>query len=374
MARDRKFANGEGSITYVKGRKSPWWARLPATYDITGKEYRPTVGFYKSRKEAKAALDNYIYVDDIKTFKEIYEAYKKTDDYLNLSYKTKNRYEDAFQSFHPIWNKNIMEIKTMEMQRCIDQKVKEGYYETVNGEKTKKNYSKDSISRLKHVASKIYKFAEKHELVDKNRAILLDVKGTESTQEKTIFYTEDIERLFKSIPYNPDARHILCMIFTGMRTSEYRKLKVSNINFQKRMIRDFGIKTNKGKRRIMFIHDKIYDILKELAKESTTGYIVENTRINSQNPQPSHPSDTTFRETIFKGALEKAGVKEATPIQCRYTFATISHMSGISDLDLMDLMGHTSIETTKKSYIQVVDMYLYKQFQTYNFKTALKAG
>lgn len=374
MKRDRKFANGEGSITYVKGRKSPWWARLPATYDINGKEYRPTVGFYKSRREAKSALENYIYVDDIKTFRELYESYKKTYDFQKLSKKTQKRYDDAFQSFYPIWSKNIMEIKTMEMQRCIDQKVKDGYYETINGQKIRKEYSKDSISRLKHVASKIYQFAEKHELVDKDRAKLLDVKGKENTKEKTIFYTQDINKLFESIPYNPDARHVLCMIFTGMRTSEYRKLKTMNIDFKKRIIRDFGMKTNKGKRRIMFIHDRIYDILKELAQESTTGYIVENIRINSQNPKPSHPSDTTFRKTMFKGALKKAGLKETTPIQCRYTFATIAHMSGISDIDLMDLMGHESIETTKESYIQVVDMYLYKQFQTYNFKTALKVG
>ncbi|WP_296113016.1 site-specific integrase [uncultured Anaerococcus sp.] len=372
MKRDRKFANGEGSITYVKGRKSPWWARLPATYDINGKEYRPTVGFYKSRREAKKALENYIYIDDIKTFREIYEAYKKTDDFLKLSYKTKNRYEDAFLSYYPIWNKNIQEVKTMEMQRCIDQKVKEGYHEKVGGKKVRKDYSKDSISRLKHVASKIYKFAEKHELVDKDRARLLEVKGKENTKEKTIFYTQDIDKLFKSIPYNPYARHVLCMIFTGMRTSEYRNLKVKNIDFERRIVTDFGIKTDKGRKRIMFIHEKIYDILKKLAEESTTGYIVENTNINRQNKKPSHPSDNTFRKSIFNKALKKAGLKPATPIQCRYTFATIAHMSGISDIDLMDLMGHESIETTKKSYLQITDFYLYDQLQSYDFRTALK--
>lgn len=87
--RRRKYANGQGSITHVKGKKSPWWARLPATYDSSGKEHRKTVGFYKTQKEAQNALDSYTLIDDIKTFKDIYIEYKKTDNFLNLSKKNK---------------------------------------------------------------------------------------------------------------------------------------------------------------------------------------------------------------------------------------------------------------------------------------------
>lgn len=265
-----------------------------------------------------------------------------------------------------------MDIKALQLQKCIDAKVLAGYYAIENGKRVRKEYSKDSISRLKHVASKIYNFAEMHDLVDKNRAKVLEVKGLDPKPEKTIFFADDIDKLFKSIPYNPHARHVLSMIFTGMRTSEYRNLKTDNFDFKNKMIKDFGIKTNKGRRRIMFIHEKIEDILFELAKESTTGYIVENTTINRQNKKPTHPSDYTFRKSIFNVALEKAGLEKTIPKQCRYTFATIAHLSGISDIDLMDLMGHESIMTTKNSYIQTIDFYLMQQLQTYDFRKALK--
>lgn len=368
MAKRRKKANGHGSISYIKGRKSPRWARLPTQYDINGKEHRPTAGFFKTKKEAEEALKSYEGIDDIKTFKEIYEAYKQTEDFKELTPRTQNRYEDAFLAYKPLWKKDIVQIKTMEMQACINQKEQAGYTVSKGGKTIHKNYSKDSLERLKHVASKIYTFAMENELVDRNRAQYLKVGGEVREKEKTIFYGEDIEKLFKSIPDNPDARHVLMMIFTGMRTSEYLNLKVENIDLESGIIKNFGIKTKAGKERLMFIHDDIKFIITQLVKQSTTGYIVENTHINPQNPKPTHPSDHTFRKAIFTPALEKAGLEKTTPIQCRYTFATIAHMSGITDEALMKLMGHSSITITSKSYIQDIDLYIRSELQKYNIK------
>lgn len=372
MARRRKNANGEGSITYVKGRKSPWWARLPAEYDINGKEYRPTVGFYKTRKEAENALKGYLSVDDIKTFKEIYESYKETNEFKNLSKKTRNRYDDAFLSYKPLWDKDIILIKTQELQACINRKEQEGYYVTIKGKKVHKDYSKSSLERLKHVASKIYTHAMKYELVDKDRAYYLEVGGVVNVKEKNIFYAKDIENLFSSIKKNPDCRHILMMIFTGMRTSEYLNLKVDNFDLQNDLIKNFGIKTEAGRMRIMFIHESIKKIAEQLVNESTTGYFVENIHISSQNPTPTHPSDQTFRKRIFNKALETINLSsdDYTPINCRYTFATIAHMSGITDEALMKLMGHTSINITSKSYIQDIDLYIKSELNKYNISKA----
>lgn len=370
--RKRTYANGEGSITFVKGRRSPWWARLPASYDENGKEYRPSVGFFKSKKEAKAALDEYQGLSDIKTFKELYEIYKTTDKFLKLSDKTKVRYDDSFKAFRPIWNKNIMDIKVSQMQACIDRKVKEGYIVVENGKKVRKDYSKDSISRLKHLATNVYKIAEQNDLIDKNRGKLLEVKGVERENVKTIFYQNDIKTLYNSIPNNPDARHILCMIFTGMRTSEYLNLTKDMINFKRKTIKNFGIKTETGRARMMFIHDLIEPILKELYDESKTGYIVERIQKQKSKEKIIHPSDNTFRNKMFKPALEKAGLEEATPYKCRYTFATIAHISGMNDYTIMKLMGHKSIETTASSYIQIVDDFLLSQLQSFNFSLVYK--
>lgn len=368
----RKNANGEGSITYVKGRKSPWWARLPAEYDINGKEYRATVGFYKSREDADNALNRYLNIDDIKTFKEIFESYKQTNSFKELSKKTKDRYNDAFLSYKPLWNKDIILIKTKDLQACINRKELEGYYVTIKGKKVHKKYSKSSLERLKHVASKIYTHAMKYELVDKDRAYYLEVGGIVNIKEKNIFYAKDIEKLFANIKNYPDCRHVLMMIFTGMRTSEYLNLKVENFDLENDLIKNFGIKTKAGRNRIMFLHESIRNIAKELVNQSTTGYIVENIHLNSQNPIPTHPSDHTFRKKIFNEALNTIGLSpdDYTPINCRYTFATIAHMSGITDEALMKLMGHTSITITSKSYIQDIDLYIKSELNKYNINKA----
>ena len=162
------------------------------------------------------------------------------------------------------------------------------------------------------------------------------------------------------------------MIFTGMRTSEYLNLKVNNFDLENDLIKNFGIKTEAGRMRIMFIHENIKKIAEQLVNESTTGYFVENIHISSQNPIPSHPSDQTFRKSIFNKALETINLSsdDYTPINCRYTFATIAHMSGITDEALMKLMGHTSINITSKSYIQDIDLYIKSELKKYNISKA----
>nr|DAX99480.1 MAG TPA: Integrase [Caudoviricetes sp.] len=370
MAKRRKKANGQGSISYIKGRKSPRWARLPTQYDINGKEHRPTVGFFKTKKEAEEALDLYDGIEDIRTFKEIYQDYKKSVDFNKLSKKTQARYDDAFLSYKPLWDKDIVQIKTRDLQACINQKEKEGYYKVIDGVKTRQEYSKDSLERLKHVASKIYIHAMKDELVDRNRAELLEIGGVVKDIEKEIFYKKDIDALFKLVKTNPDARHVLVMIFTGMRTSEYLNLKTENIDLKNGVIKDFGLKTKAGKKRQMFIHEDIEFILHQLVKQSITGYIVENTHISRQNKKPSHPSDHTFRKRIFRPVIEQIGLdsNDFTPYNCRYTFATIAHMSGMTDEALMYLMGHTNISVTSRSYIQDIDIYIKSELEKYNIK------
>lgn len=359
MARDRKFANGEGSITYVKGRKSPWWARLPATYDINGKEHRPTVGFFKSRKEAKKALDSYAGVEDIKTFNDLYQAYKTTSEFKNFTKNNKNRYERAFEAFYPVHKKPINEIKYSQLQAIVDRVKDKGYTETINGKKVKREYSHDHLKRLKVLLKKLYKLALKNDLVQNDLSKLVEIDGLKLQRKKEIFSNEEIHKLEESIPTNPDARYILIMIFTGLRTTEFINLNKDNIEFKTNEIHDFGIKTDAGKKRKMFIHPKIRTYLKELYLSSKSGYIVEH-------KGKWVGGDVNFYNQVYYPALEKAGVKRKIPYSCRYTFATIAYQSGVNEKALQKLMGHTNFGITANSYIQDMDEFIYEELQKIN--------
>lgn len=366
MAKRRKIPNGLGSITKVaktssgKRRLKPYRARLPAIYDEKGKATRKDIGFFKTYNEAFEALQNYKEPAPAITFKDLYIKYTESNDFKDKVQSTKNRYNLAFKRFETIHHKNISDITYSDIQDIIDKMEDEGYYTTKNGKKVHEDYSKSSIERLKHLINKIYTLAIKNNIIDFNLAPYLEIGGIKSKRKKEIFTKEDIERLYKSIPKNPNAMHVLVMIFTGLRTGEYLTLKADNIDLNKNMITGFGIKTEMGKNRIMYIHPKIKDIVKYLKAKSKSGYILENDKGEMIT------YDKYFYDDIYYPALEKAKVKRKIPYSCRYTFATIAHYSGVSDLVLQKLMGHTNFNITANSYIQDLSPYIYDEFQKFN--------
>ena len=361
MAKRRKLPNGTGSIERVKltpqgkTRLNQYRARLPA------KKGRKDIGFFKTYNEAMEALINYQEAPPEVTFKALYEKYKNTNEFKKLSEKTQRRYEVAFDKYKDIHEENIHDIRFSQLQEVIDDMENDGYQvQNQDGSYKQKYYSKSSIERLKHLVSKIYKTAIKENLLTYNLATNLEVGGLKIQRKKQIFTNKEINSLFNSIHANYYARHILILIFTGMRTGEYLGLKKDNINLKDNTIINFGEKTEAGRDRKMFIHPKIKPILAELMLNSQTGYIVE---YKQPNGKIINPSINTFNKKMYYPALEKAGVEKKIPYTCRYTFATIAHNSGVTDKALQKLMGHTNFNITANSYIQDLDEYIYSELQ-----------
>lgn len=359
MPKRRKRANGTGSISHKKGRARPRYARLPAGYTINGKEVRQDIGFFKTYKEAEEALNKYMGLTDIKTFADVYEYYKTTNEYTKISKNSQQRYENAFKEYKPIHNKNMIDIRYTQLQKVLDDMVIRGYDKKVNGVMTHQEYSKDHLEKVKLVATKVYKIALQDGLVTENIASLIQVGGVKQKNKKQIFTKEEITKLRESIPYNPHARHILVMCFTGMRTTEYRNLTRDSINFETNTITNFGIKTDEGKSRTMFIHPQIKNMLMDLCIESKSGVLAE---VDGK----ATTYDKKFYDKIYYLALKKAGVKRKTPYTCRYTFATIAYQSGVSEVAIQRLMGHTDFKITEQSYIQDLSDFVYEELQKFN--------
>ena len=232
MARKRrKLPNGTGSIEKVKRqangktRISQYRARLPAKYDKKGKKIQKDIGFFKTYNEALEALLNYKEPAPAVTFKELYYKYKDSNKFKKLTQKTKDRYDNAFERFDIIHNKNIGDITFSELQSPLDEMEEEGYIKKIKGELVHKDYSKDAIDRLRTVAKKVYTLAIKEQIISYNLALELEVGGLGIQRKKEVFTSEEIEILFKSIPHNSNAMHILALIFTRMRPGEYKILK-----------------------------------------------------------------------------------------------------------------------------------------------------
>ena len=358
MAKRRKLPNGTGSIEKVKltpqgkTRLNQYRARLPA------KKGRKDIGFYKTYNDAMEALINYQEPEKTETFEELYKKVKQTKAFRDLTHKTKIRYDSAFEKFEAIHSLNITEITYTDLQEVIDQMVEEGYYKTVNGVYKHHEYSKGTIKYLKFVVNKIYTTAIRNNISVTNLAPTLELGGVSigSKRKKQIFTNDEINRIISNIDRVPNIRHVLVMIFTGMRPGEYRRLHRSSIDFDTNTISHFGIKTEEGKSRKIFIHPKIRNTLMDLTIESQSGYILEYDGKGLKH-------DKRFYDDIYYPALQKAGIERKTPYTCRYTFATIAHNSGVDNKALQKLMGHTDFNITANSYIQDLDEFIYAELQ-----------
>ena len=350
MAKRRKLPNGMGSITKLgkvngKKRVRPYMARLPAKYDIKGKETRQIVGCYKTYNEAFEALVNYTApVDDKMTLKEVYESYKLDPDYNNLIRKTQVKYNSNFMHYIDLHNTPINLINQYDLQTVINDKVKNGYDDVVGGKVVHKEYSKDTIRQLKTVMVKIYDHAIENGLVERNIAKDLVVRGEKEKgkEGKNPFTDEELILMYKHRHQIPFLNHILVMALTGLRTSEYRNLKVSSIDLENNIIDDFGIKTDTGKQRIVYILKTIRPILSELIEQSQTGYIYEK--------DGKHMSDTTFRKD-FTEALEELGIPDHVPYDGRRSLATRAKKRKVKIRNAADMLGHKDEITTDKYYI-----------------------
>jgi putative uncharacterized protein (fragment) len=356
MAKRRKLPNGTGSIERVKKtpqgktRLNQYRARLPA------KKGRKDIGFYKTYNEAMDALINYQEPEKTETFKALYEKVKQTEEYRQLTRKTQLRYNTSFEKFKNLHNQNITDIVYTDLQEVIDDMRREGYTVTICGQEKHKDYSTESIKYLRFVVNKIYKMAIQNNISVTNLAPELKVKGKGEGRQKQIFSKKEIQVLSDNIENIPNARHILVLIYTGMRPGEYYNLKRSNIDFEKNTIKSFGIKTDAGKERIMYIHPKIRNMLIDLAIESQSGYLLE------YNDKPIK-YDKIFYDKIYYPTLKELNIERKIPYTCRYTFATMAHNAGVDDKALQSLMGHTDFTITANSYIQDESEYIYSQLK-----------
>lgn len=358
MAKRRKLPNGTGSIERVKKtpqgktRLNQYRARLPA------KKGRKDIGFYKTYNEAMDALINYQEPAKTETFEALYQKTKQTKAFRDLTHKTRIRYNSAFEKFEPIHGLNITEITYTDLQEIIDQMEEEGYYKLINGEYKHQEYSKGTLKYLKFVVNKIYITAIRNNIQVTNLAPTLTLGGVAvgKKRQKTIFTKDEINQMIDQIDKVENIRHVLIMIFTGMRPGEYRELQRSNIDFDTNTISDFGIKTEAGQNRKIFIHPKIRNMLMDLTIESQSGYVLEY-----EGKSLKH--DKRFYDDIYYPALKETGIERKIPYTCRYTFATIAHNSGVDNKALQKLMGHTDFNITANSYIQDLDEFIYKELQ-----------
>lgn len=116
--------------------------------------------------------------------------------------------------------------------------------------------------RMKSLFNLMYKYALKHEIVDKDYAALCDsIKKPKPEIVRIPFSDSEIQQLWDNIQF-PFVDMVLVGIYTGFRPQELSILRIADVDLTNRTIIG-GLKTDAGRNRIVPIHSKIIGLVQK---------------------------------------------------------------------------------------------------------------
>ncbi len=147
---------------------------------------------------------------------------------------------------------------------------------------------------------------------------------------------EEIIEMFE-VTKNAKHKTVLALLYyAGLRLSEVINLKWNDVDFNRDVIH---VKITKGgNERVVFLHEKLKGLLKDLSGSSKLILISE--RGNKYNKR-------TIQQ-IVKNSAKKAKIsKRVTPHTLRHSFATHLLEAGADIRYIQSLLGHKNLQTTR---------------------------
>lgn len=312
-----KRPNGCGSVYKLSGkRRKPYAVAVTLGWNLDGTQIKKIIATAKTSSEAYSILEEYnqnpYNIDNAKiTLIELYNKWfpwKFTE--TDSKSKNQTRYKNAIKYYEEILNKRFVDITLLDLQHIIDK--------CTHGYATK--------SDIKTLYSQLYDFARINNIPVKT--IVLKYLNIGNKIQSTLhipFSEEEIELLWSNS--NDDfVKLILIDIYTGFRPKEL--LNPTEINLKQEYI-TAGCKTDAGIDRVVPIHKKIYQFVKDVLAHTKMSYVSYNRK--------------------FSNTMKKLNLNH-TPYDCRHTFATRADNYGLNKLCIKKIMGHAISDITDGTY------------------------
>ena len=253
----------------------------------------------------------------LRKLKQVYLAYSQIN---NRNYKNNIYYISSIVNFFG---------ESTPAQKILPQDI-ERFKEWL---RVNKNLKNASINRYLEIMSKAFNLGIDNGLLTFNP--LTKVKKLLEDNYKVRFLTNEEEtRLYKALPQYLEPI-VTTALQTGMRKSEILNLKWKNIDFEYGFIE--LLETKSGKSRKIPISDKLFNILNNQSKDTEYVFI---------NPATGMPYVDIKKS--FTAAIKKANISNFRFHDLRHTVATRLVEKGVDLLVVMELLGHSKIETTMR--------------------------
>lgn len=317
---DMKQSNNYGSISKMNDkRRKPWRVRVTTgwVFDDNLMKYKQVqkyLGCYATRAEAIKALADYndtpfdLEFKNI-TFAQCYDEAKK--DFTN---GRKRNYQAAYKYLEPIQNMPIRNIKASHMQKCIDA------------------CTTTQQQEIKTVCHKVFDYALKYEIVDKNPSSYLKSNNVATKIDRQVFTIDEIKQIKEQAAAGEWFAQIsIIALYTGMRIKEIADLTPNDVDFDNNYI-DIKVAKNRSSIRKVPMHSFIRPYLKD--------YIDHGSKLLGKT------------HNGFNKAL-KRDYNGHTAYDCRHTFITRMRECGCDPLVLQMLVGHTPQTITERVYTHI---------------------
>lgn len=337
-----KNYNGFGGISKLSGkRRRPYWVRITTGWEAnekTGKvkQLYKTLGYYASRKEAMQALMEYhvkpmdLTKKDI-TFAEVYDIWSPK--HFEKYPKTMGVTVSAYKKCTSLYNMKMADIKTIHIQRVMDSVA---------------DKSESTQTAVKSVISRCFVYCMENDILQKNYTDFVSITPKATDVSDKFFTKEEIKKLFNNLDYtigfprgNKENYNmnltdsVVILLYSGLRIGELLGIKTSDVHLDEGWIQVNGTK-NKNAKRVLPIHKEIIEIIK---RNMFGEYLISY-------PDGKQIIYQGYLRNFYKHYMAHLGF-DGTPHATRHTFITSANNSGVNDIALKKIVGHSNKNVTE---------------------------
>lgn len=346
-----RLPNSYGSISKLSGnRRKPYMVRVTAEpqYDEQKDDYvtrRIILGYYKTKKEALAALASYnenpfkLTESDL-TFADAWKIYTNTKQYKELSKSSHAAKNTGYKHCARLYDIPVRDLNRDMVMKVLDS--------VEQGSSSKQN--------VLTVIRTVVDYAYDRNLINKKCTDNITIEYSDPVIERRVFAPSEFEFLWKNSD-KWDIKVLLILLYSGLRVNELLKNDRSNVNLEEKWIYvPKELAKNKESIRYVPIHDKVFGLVK-FFYDNSVRFDKEKLMVN---PSGSVIAYNNFVARNLK-RINTNFVAEHRFHDTRHTFASLGTQAGIPELYMQKLMGHTpsSILYTTYTHISMEELHKY---------------
>lgn len=354
-----RLPNGFGQISELKGRnlRKPFRAMVTVSKDENGKPITKLLkpqAYFETYNDAYTALLEYhrrpydlnqtITVEDL--YHKWYESHTK-----DTSDSTKRSIKAAWGYCESIYNISLVEVRPRHIRHCIEHGKK-----IVDG--VEKEPGSSLRRRIKSNFNQMFDYAIEYGYLEQNYARMVKELPSkkvykESENPHIAFTNDEIDTLWKNVNEYSLVKIILIQCYSGWRPQELGRLEVQDVDLTNGTFKG-GMKTKAGIERVVPIHSKIKEFVKEKYDEAVrikSPYLL-NIKIVRTGKYEDLSSYSRYHY-FFKKTMDALGLyNKHRPHDPRKHFVTMAKSAGVNEYAIKYIVGHVIEDLTERVYTE----------------------